>query len=217
MTKTIESTLYTALTQAGAISTSNSLDPKKVDLQRAARTDTGVSAAGNVVSLKMITAVPGYETHDALVERINEFLPDSIRLWGYTRTLGGFNARTSCETRVYEYLFPSYVLLPPRKGSAMDKAFHAGMEEKGEERKEEHPFWAQYSSEAEQDAEKFLEETAAGGGQVTADDDAASKALESSEAKEARRRDLEKKRAWRVSSEELERFKSIVKLYEGSQ
>jgi hypothetical protein len=54
----------------------------KVNLGRAARTDAGVHAAGNVVSLKMITDVPGI---DDIVARINEELPPEIRLWGYVR------------------------------------------------------------------------------------------------------------------------------------
>lgn len=40
--------IFKALCKAGAISSDNSVDPKKVDLSRAARTDAGVSAAGNV-------------------------------------------------------------------------------------------------------------------------------------------------------------------------
>jgi tRNA pseudouridine38-40 synthase len=54
----------------------------KVNLGRAARTDAGVHAAGNLVSLKMITAVPGVPD---IVARINEELPPEIRVWGYVR------------------------------------------------------------------------------------------------------------------------------------
>jgi tRNA pseudouridine38-40 synthase len=46
--KTIEATLFKALCDVGAISKDNSDNHKKVDLARAARTDAGVSAAGNV-------------------------------------------------------------------------------------------------------------------------------------------------------------------------
>jgi tRNA pseudouridine38-40 synthase len=45
---TIEMLVFKALGEMGAISKDNSTDPKKVDLSRAARTDAGVSAAGNV-------------------------------------------------------------------------------------------------------------------------------------------------------------------------
>lgn len=49
---------------------------------RAARTDAGVHAAGNVVSMKIITAIPGVPD---LVARVNEELPPEIRLWGVVR------------------------------------------------------------------------------------------------------------------------------------
>jgi tRNA pseudouridine(38-40) synthase len=52
--KTIEGDLFTALVAAGAISKANASDPKKSSLVRCARTDKGVHAAGNVVSLKLI-------------------------------------------------------------------------------------------------------------------------------------------------------------------
>jgi tRNA pseudouridine38-40 synthase len=45
--RTIEGDLFAALAKAGAISEENARDHKKVDLQRAARTDAGVHAAGN--------------------------------------------------------------------------------------------------------------------------------------------------------------------------
>ncbi|CAG8464711.1 11324_t:CDS:2 [Ambispora leptoticha] len=51
--KTIEEELFKAFVAAGAISKDNSDDPKKVGLMRAARTDKGVHAAGNVISLKI--------------------------------------------------------------------------------------------------------------------------------------------------------------------
>ena len=54
----------------------------QVNLGRAARTDAGVHAAGNVVSMKIITAIPGVPD---LVARVNEELPPEIRLWGVVR------------------------------------------------------------------------------------------------------------------------------------
>ncbi len=49
-------------------------------MQRAARTDAGVHAAGNVVSLKMIPFVPG---QGDMLTRINEELPPDIRVWDF--------------------------------------------------------------------------------------------------------------------------------------
>lgn len=51
-------------------------------MNRAARTDAGVHAAGNVVSIKMITSIPGVPN---VLSRINELLPPEIRLWNFVR------------------------------------------------------------------------------------------------------------------------------------
>jgi tRNA pseudouridine38-40 synthase len=75
-------------------------------MMRSARTDKGVHAAGNVVSLKMIVDM------DDVIGKINACLPEQIRLFGYVRTLNSFNAKVLCDSRVYEYLLPTYVFLP---------------------------------------------------------------------------------------------------------
>ncbi|KAI8967561.1 pseudouridine synthase [Mycotypha africana] len=103
---TVEGVLFKALCAAGAVSKSNSVDPKKVQLQRAARTDKGVHAACNVVSLKMI----GYDDKQ-MINRINAaLLSDPIRVWGYVETQRSFSAKNSCGSRIYEYMLPSYAL-----------------------------------------------------------------------------------------------------------
>ncbi|KAJ2959929.1 hypothetical protein NQZ79_g4658 [Umbelopsis isabellina] len=103
--KSIESELFKAFCKAGAISEDNSDDPKKVSFMRAARTDKGVHAAGNVVSLKFIGEDPD------VVSKINSYLPDQIRVWGYVTTMRNFHAKNACDSRVYEYLLPSYTLM----------------------------------------------------------------------------------------------------------
>ncbi|RIA92015.1 pseudouridine synthase [Glomus cerebriforme] len=109
--KTIEEDLFKAFVAAGAVSKDNSDDPKKVGLMRAARTDKGVHAAGNLISLKMIIDIPN------VVEKINENLPDQIRMWGFVKVIRSFHAKTLCDSRIYEYLLPTYVFIPPEKGS----------------------------------------------------------------------------------------------------
>ncbi|KAI9503161.1 pseudouridine synthase [Coemansia spiralis] len=105
--RTIEGDLFKALVDAGAVSADNSVDQSKVQLQRAARTDKGVHAAGQVVSLKMIVEDP------EIVAKINSHLPEQIRVWGFVRVIRSFNAKTMCDSRVYEYLLPTYVLMEP--------------------------------------------------------------------------------------------------------
>ncbi|KAJ1963666.1 tRNA pseudouridine synthase 1 [Dimargaris xerosporica] len=106
--KTIEGDLYQALVAAGAVSQDNVNDVKKVNFVRAARTDKGVHAAGQVVSLKMIVDLPD------VIAKINAALPDQIRVWGFVRSLKSFNARFACDSRIYEYMLPTYVFAPPR-------------------------------------------------------------------------------------------------------
>ncbi|KAG2197886.1 hypothetical protein INT47_003555 [Mucor saturninus] len=102
--RSIEEEVFNALVKTDAISPSNASDPKKVQLMRAARTDKGVHAACNLVSLKMICQ------DEHLVENLNRVLPNHIRIWGYVETQRTFHAKTKCDSRVYEYLLPSYTL-----------------------------------------------------------------------------------------------------------
>lgn len=110
---TIEGAIFDALVKAEAISKANSTDLKKNAFMRAARTDKGVHAAGNVISLKIIMEDP------KTVEKINSFLPDQIRVWGIERVNKSFDCRKMCSSRVYEYLLPTYALLPPKPTSVL--------------------------------------------------------------------------------------------------
>ncbi|KAM7185876.1 tRNA pseudouridine synthase [Rhypophila sp. PSN 637] len=139
--KTIEGDIFAALVAAGGIAKANADDPKKSSLIRCARTDKGVHAAGNVLSLKMIVEEPD------IVQKINANLPDQIRVWGIQRTLGSFSAYQECDSRWYEYLMPSYALLPPHPESYLGKkiteyAKAKGVEEEYLERRDEtRDFW----------------------------------------------------------------------------
>ncbi|KAI9166536.1 tRNA pseudouridine synthase 1 [Paramyrothecium foliicola] len=113
--KTIERDLFQAFIAAGAISKANADDPRKSSLARCARTDKGVHAAGNVISLKLII-----EDED-VVEKINANLPEQIRVWGINRTNNSYNCYQLCDSRWYEYLMPSYCLLPPHPNTFLGK------------------------------------------------------------------------------------------------
>lgn len=123
--KTIEGDLFGAFVAAGAIQKRNADDPKKSSFVRCARTDKGVHAAGNVISLKLTI-----EDAD-IVERINEKLPDQIRVWGIQRTNNAFNCYQACDSRWYEYLLPSYTLLPPHPQAFLGKKVIESAKEKG--------------------------------------------------------------------------------------
>ncbi|ODQ67208.1 pseudouridine synthase [Nadsonia fulvescens var. elongata DSM 6958] len=121
--KTIEGDLFEAFVKAGCVSKDNAVDQKKVSFMRAARTDKGVHAAGNVVSLKLIVE------DDKVVERINSHLPETIRVWGINRTNKSFECRKMCDSRVYEYLIPSYSFLPPSPSSHLSERIKLASEE----------------------------------------------------------------------------------------
>ena len=124
--KTIEGDLFAAFVAAGAISKANADDPKKSSLVRCARTDKGVHAAGNVISLKLVIE------DTEIVPKINEQLNPQIRVWGIERTNSSFSAYQMCDSRIYEYLIPSYCFLPPHPRSFLGKQLEDIAKEEGD-------------------------------------------------------------------------------------
>ena len=141
--KTIEGDLFGAFVAAGAVSKANANDPKKSSLIRCARTDKGVHAAGNIISMKLII-----EDED-IVKKINDNLSPQIRVWGMERTNGGFSAYQKCDSRIYEYLIPSHCFLPPHPESFLGKKLVELAEEAGDlegfqdRQREVSSFWAE--------------------------------------------------------------------------
>lgn len=159
--KTIEGDLFNAFVKAGAISKANADDPKKSSLVRCARTDKGVHAAGNVVSLKLIVEDPD------IVQKMNDNLPPQIRVWGFERTNASFSCYQTCDSRWYEYLIPTYSFLPPHPQSFLGKKLVESAEKDGtyesyKSRQEEvSSFWEQTEKEyIEPILAKFDEEMA---------------------------------------------------------
>lgn len=207
--KTIEGDIFDVMCQAGCISKENAVNPNKVALQRAARTDRGVHAAGNLINLKLILNPPASPSGDEeeLVKYLNSKLPPLIRIWSINRVQSAFNARMSCDSRRYQYLLPTYVFLPPKPGTSMWKLYKKWEDALGEESGDDearerlkqvlaHPFWA--GEEAVTD-EQSTSAAATTGEQSTADDEPA---VESSTATPSRfKQDTKRKRAWRMSTD----------------
>lgn len=124
--KTIEGDLFQAFVVAGAISKANADDPKKSSFVRCARTDKGVHAAGNIISLKLIV-----EDED-IVKKINDALNPQIRVWGFERTNNSFSAYQLCDSRIYEYLIPTHSFLPPHPSSFLGKKIKEFAEQKND-------------------------------------------------------------------------------------
>lgn len=99
--KTIEEDLIQALFAAEAITEEMRDNLGKLGFQRCARTDKGVSAARQLVSLKMVPQIE-------MVASVNSHLPEEIRVMSLFRTTKGFNSKDWCNARTYEYLIPTY-------------------------------------------------------------------------------------------------------------
>lgn len=112
--KTIEGLLEDAIFEAGGISIANQGNMSKVNWSRAARTDKGVSAVGQCVSLKMACEVDG-KLDESMIDHINDKLPDDVRCYGMMRPTRAFTARTDCNRRLYEYIMPLRILGGPNE------------------------------------------------------------------------------------------------------
>lgn len=83
--------------------------PQQLMFQRCARTDKGVSAARQLISLK----IP--DPSELNVADLNNDLPDDIRVFSVKRTTKGFNSKTNCDARSYSYTLPSYTFVKGRQ------------------------------------------------------------------------------------------------------
>ena len=135
--KTIEKEIWDSLILNGYVSKDNALDLKKVGWQRCARTDKGVHALGNLASFKILLDERNKTSEDIekeFIEKMNKSLPSQIRMFGLQRVTGGFDAKNSCSSRMYEYLLPSYSFIGPRKDNEgiyqelRDSKFNGGYE-----------------------------------------------------------------------------------------
>lgn len=83
--------------------------PTALQLPAAARTDKGVSAARQVVSIKLPEDVPD------MVTEINKHLNSQIRVMAIKRTTKSFNCKAWCDSRTYSYMCPTFAFAPVEK------------------------------------------------------------------------------------------------------
>lgn len=209
--ETIEKELFDAFVKAGAISKANSTDLKKNGFQRAARTDKGVHAGGNVISLKLIIEDP------EIKEKINAELPEQIRVWDISRVNKAFDCRKMCSSRWYEYLLPTYSLIGPKPASYLFKEI--------EESKKHLPgvilddpessaFWRSFTEESEKKFTQEELESIASFSMPKEDFDENNEIYQ--KAKELKKLENQLRRAYRISASRLERFADALKQYEGT-
>lgn len=218
--KTIEAEIFKAFIAAGAVSKENSNDLKKNGFMRAARTDKGVHAAGNVVSCKLIL-----EDED-IMAKINSHLPDQICVWGIERVNRSFDCRKLCSSRIYEYLLPTHSLIPPRPKSSLYNLIEASkIEHPGILRDDADVEWWNATrqkivesdvtqEELEQVFEKTAETTEETKKEYYGPDGEVTEWGKL--VKKIRGVENECRRSYRVSNEKLELFRAAMKQYEGS-
>ena len=110
---TIEGDLLAAVHAAGGISEDNMAQGEsggpyqKVSWMRASRTDKGVHAVMNVVSLKLQEP----EDPAAFVAQVNARLPPAVRVYSVRKTVGSFHAKNAVSHRHYKYVLPTFAFL----------------------------------------------------------------------------------------------------------
>ena len=112
--KTIEEEVLKALLKTHNITEEDYERISNLHFQRAARTDKGVSAAVQVLSLRLPVNFPND------VDQVNEHLPDEIQLIGAIRTTKFFDSKNFCDGRTYSYMMPTFALAPPESITSED-------------------------------------------------------------------------------------------------
>ncbi|XP_063540508.1 pseudouridylate synthase 1 homolog isoform X1 [Cydia strobilella] len=102
--RTIEEDLLKALLEAKYINEEDFTTQQNTQFQRSSRTDKGVSASRQVVSLKLPLEVS--------VEEINKGLPECIRVFDVKRVTNKFNSKCKCNARTYSYTLPTFAFEP---------------------------------------------------------------------------------------------------------
>ncbi|ELA42050.1 tRNA pseudouridine synthase A [Vittaforma corneae ATCC 50505] len=104
--KTIEKEIIDILLRNECITEINSKDPQKIDLKSCSRTDKGVHASFNVVSVKIIQE-PTLELFEILKR---EFLDKGMILYKLIKLPKRFLGHKCARSRIYKYVLPTYVL-----------------------------------------------------------------------------------------------------------
>ncbi|KAG1775634.1 pseudouridine synthase [Suillus placidus] len=108
---TVEDVLFKAFVKARLVDETGGLD--SCGWEKCGRTDRGVSAAGQVVSLW-----PSTKHELSYVSILNRLLPPTIRVLAWSPISPDFSARFNCKHRHYKYFFTSHGLDIPLMQSA---------------------------------------------------------------------------------------------------
>ncbi|XP_073402408.1 tRNA pseudouridine(38/39) synthase [Dendrobates tinctorius] len=97
---TVEEVMFSALTKTRLVESRQSSN-----YHRCGRTDRGVSALAQVISLDLRSAAAG-RPKLRYTQMLNRVLPPDIRVLTWAAVPSSFSARFSCRSRTYRYLFP---------------------------------------------------------------------------------------------------------------
>lgn len=98
---------------------------------RSCRTDRGVHAIRNMISLFVPTATfEAVGPLSTIQKKLNDALPAAVQVANVMLLTGSFVPRHCCNRRVYRYFIPLYALLPPADSwGSMEKYFPSVMSE----------------------------------------------------------------------------------------
>ncbi|KAG5064168.1 hypothetical protein AAZX31_02G218400 [Glycine max] len=110
---TVEKELETAIFTAGGMRDSNFGDLNKVKWGRSSRTDKGVHSLATMIAFKMEIPENAWKGDDygiVLANRINSYLPNTIRVFSILPSTKRFDPRRECNLRKYSYLLPAGII-----------------------------------------------------------------------------------------------------------
>ena len=113
--KTIEEELEKCLYEGGFISECNYGCIQKIDWMRASRTDKGVSAVMNVISVKL-HKYPDLNEND-MKNKINNLLPKDIKIFRFIEVSDRFDSKDNNNNREYHYIIPTFCLEPKNENN----------------------------------------------------------------------------------------------------
>ena len=213
---TIEAELLKALNKVGAIEDCNMDAVQKIKFQRCARTDKGVHALGQVVSANLILPPECdsiSEPSKVLASQLNELLPDQIRVWGHVRTNDKFDAKNACDGRVYEYMLPTYCLRPFSEGD--HQKFDVELtEEKIDVLRDRFKNGVPANTSKEVNDDDIDAQDGEGQDEVQQNETPSSNAF--AIINEVAADEMKEIRSYRLPTESLSRFRSVLKDFEGT-
>ncbi|KAK8803369.1 hypothetical protein WA158_001063 [Blastocystis sp. Blastoise] len=105
----IENVLTNAIYNSGYYRSTNAWSPTRMKLIRSSRTDKGVSAMRLLMSTKLFVSDDLFDKYghsSKIVNNINSWLPEEIRVFSCVRVPSSFSPREDAVYRIYNYYIP---------------------------------------------------------------------------------------------------------------